>query len=116
MVNESTVMVYHAELLTSNGRHGVRYAFNNQGEIMKQYPIWNKVEACIYKGQKSYGVRETGEVEVLVGTSSRNSHSFLTHCVTHRKIDDKGTREFRFYVDGNCIKKAKVTGGDYKEI
>ena len=32
MVNESTVMVYHAELLTSNGRHGVRYAFNNQGE------------------------------------------------------------------------------------
>ena len=115
MVNESTVMVYHAELLTSNGRHGVRYAFNNQGEIMKQYPIWNKVEACIYKGQKSYGVRETGEVEVLVGTSSRNSHSFVTHCVTHRQIDD-ATREFRFYVDGNCIKKAKVTGGDYKEI
>ena len=82
---------------------------------MKQYPIWNKVEACIYKGQKSYGVRETGEVEVLVGTSSRNSHSFLTHCVTHRQIDDK-TREFRFYVDGECIKKSRVTGGEYQEL
>ena len=80
-----------------------------------EYPIWNKVTSCIYKSPKSYGVRETGEVEVLIGTSSRNSFTFLTHCVTHRQIDDK-TREFRFYVDGNCIKKAKVTGGDYKEI
>ena len=38
MVNESTVMVYHAELLTSNGRHavlGVRYAFNNQRRNLK---------------------------------------------------------------------------------
>ena len=80
-----------------------------------EYPIWNKVEACIYKGQKSYGVRETGEVEVLVGTSSRNSHSFLTHCVTHRQIDD-ATREFRFYVDGECIKTSIVKNGTYYDV
>ena len=77
---------------------------------MKQYPIWNKITACIYKGQKSYGVRETGEVEVLIGTSSRNSHSFLKHCITHRQIDKK-TREFRFYVDGKPIKTAIVKEG-----
>lgn len=39
---------------------------------MRQFPIWNKVTACIYKSDKSYGVKETGEVEVRVGTSSRN--------------------------------------------
>ena len=30
---------------------------------MASYPIWNRITACIYKGGKSYGVRETGEVE-----------------------------------------------------
>ena len=80
-----------------------------------EYPIWNKVEACIYEGQKSYGVRETGEVEILVGTSSQNSHSFLTHCVTHRQIDDE-TREFRFYVDGKPIKTSIVRNGTYYDF
>ena len=53
---------------------------------MRQYPIYNIVTACIYKngtptswhtGSKSYGVKETGDVEVRVGTSSKNSHTFL---------------------------------------
>ena len=51
---------------------------------MASYPIWNRITACIYKGGKSYGVRETGEVEILVGTSAANSHLFVKHCVTHR--------------------------------
>ncbi len=36
---------------------------------MRSYPIWNDVTACIYKGAKSYGVKERGEVEVRIGTS-----------------------------------------------
>jgi len=80
-----------------------------------EYPIWNKVTSCIYKGPKSYGVRETGEVEVLIGTSSRNSFTFLKHYVTHRKLgkDYWGVEEheYRFYVDGKCIKCATVAGG-----
>ena len=49
---------------------------------MRQYPIWNTITACIYKSDKSYGVREKGMVNVRVGTSSNNSHLFLTHKFT----------------------------------
>lgn len=77
---------------------------------MKQYPIWNIITACIYKSAKSYGVRNTGEVEVRVGTSSRNSHKFLQHTTTHRLLDN-GDREYRFYLDGECIKRALLKKG-----
>ena len=77
---------------------------------MASYPIWNKITACIYKGGKSYGVRETGEVEVLVGSSASNSHNFVKHRVTHRKHEN-GDRTFHFYVDDNCIKKALLKKG-----
>ena len=74
---------------------------------MRQYPIWNDVTACIYKASKSYGVRETGDVTVRIGTSSRNSHEFVRHTTTHRELLD-GTREYRFYVDGVCIRRATL--------
>ena len=77
---------------------------------MSSYPIWNRITACIYKGGKSYGVRETGEVTVLVGTSASNSHLFLEHCVTHRELED-GSREYRFYLDGVVLKKAFLPKG-----
>ena len=77
---------------------------------MRQYPIWNQIRACIYKGAKSYGVREEGAVKVLVGTSSMNSHHFLTHVVTHRLHDD-GSREYRFYIDGEVVKTAVLQKG-----
>jgi len=81
--------------------------------MSRQYPIYNKVTACIYKSDKSYGVRETGEVEVLVGTSSKNSHHFVKHSTTHR-IHDNGDREYRFYVDGQVIKTAILKKGESK--
>jgi hypothetical protein len=71
------------------------------------YPIWNIVTSCIYKADKSYGVRETGEVEVRIGTGAGNSFEFVKHYTTHRKMDD-GSREYRFYVDGKCLKTATV--------
>jgi len=77
---------------------------------MASYPIWNRITACIYKGGKSYGVRETGEVTVLVGTSASNSHLFLEHCVTHRELED-GSREYRFYLDGVVLKRAVLPKG-----
>ena len=55
---------------------------------MKQYPIWNIINSCIYKGAKSYGVRDHGDVEVRVGTSSRNSYTFVEHSISHRLHDD----------------------------
>ena len=63
---------------------------------MQSYPIWNKIEACIYKGGKSYGVKNDGQNEILIGTSAKNSHSFVKTRVTHKKHDD-GTRTYHFY-------------------
>ena len=77
---------------------------------MRQYPIWNIITACIYKSGKSYGVKDTGEVEVRVGTSSSNSHTFLKHTTTHRQLEN-GDREYRFYIDGELIKRALLPKG-----
>jgi len=77
---------------------------------MRQYPIWNIITACIYKSGKSYGVKDTGEVEVRVGTSSRNSHTFLKHTTTHRQLEN-GDREYRFYIDSKCIRRAILKKG-----
>ena len=77
---------------------------------MRSYPIWNDVTACVYKGAKSYGVKETGNVEVLIGTSASNSHTFLKHSTTHRQLDN-GDREYRFYIDGEVIKRALLKKG-----
>ena len=79
------------------------------GENMN-YPIWNIVTSCIYKANKSYGVRETGEVEVRIGTGQNNSFEFVKHYTTHRKLED-GTREYRFYVDDKCLKTATLNKG-----
>jgi len=80
----------------------------------RMYPIWNEVEACIYKSSKSYGARDTGSVSVKVGTSASNSHHFVKHAVTHR-INEDGSREYRFYVDGEIVKKATLEKGS-KEL
>ena len=64
---------------------------------MQSYPIWNSVTSCIYKSNKSYGARDTGEVEVRVGTSAKNS-AFLCRHVTTRRIDGDYT-VFKFGVD-----------------
>ena len=79
---------------------------------MKSYPIWNNIKACIYKSDKSYGVKETGDVEIRVGTSASNSHLFLRHSTTHRILEN-GDREYRFYIDGVCIRKAVLPKGKY---
>ena len=80
---------------------------------MRQYPIWNQVTACIYQSNKSYGVKETGEVEIRVGTSASNSHLFLRHSTTHRILEN-GDREYRFYIDGVCVRKAVLPKGKYE--
>ena len=72
---------------------------------MRSYPIWNEIQACIYKSSKSYGAKERNEVSVKVGTSASNSHNFVNHRTTH-KIHEDGTKEFRFFVDDKLIKRA----------
>ena len=77
---------------------------------MKSYPIWNIVSACIYQSSKSWGAKKCAEVTVQVGTSAKNSHTFVRHAVTHREHDN-GDREFRFHVDGVCVKRSILRKG-----
>jgi hypothetical protein len=79
----------------------------------RQYPIWNIITACIYKGGKSYGVKNTGEVEIRVGTSSKNSHTFLKHRVTHRE-DEQGNKSFYFFINDVCIAKGFLNKGAHE--
>ncbi len=76
---------------------------------MKSYPIWNNVKNCLYKSSKSYGNRDTGEVDVVVGSSYRNSHKFLRHTTTRRlKSEYKGYKDvivFKFSVDDIVLKE-----------
>ena len=80
----------------------------------RSYPIWNKVQACIYKASRSWGARADCVVDVLVGTSASNSHKFLTHTTTHRVLAN-GDKSFRFYVDKVCVRQATLAKGS-KEL
>ena len=74
---------------------------------MKQYPIWNDINACIYKSGKSYGIRNDGVNQIKIGTSSRNSWDFVKTRVTHKEHED-GTRTYHFYIDDVLYKKATL--------
>ena len=67
------------------------------------YPIWNEINACIYQSGKSYGVKETGQNTIYVGSSASNSHEFLQTIITKRNIGD--TIVFSFSVDDVIIKQ-----------
>lgn len=77
------------------------------------YPIWNDIEACIYKSNKSYGVKREGINKIKIGTSASNSHDFATIKTTH-KIMDNGDRQFRLYVDDRLVKSAILRKGEDK--
>ena len=79
------------------------------------YPIWNKIQACIYKASKCYGVRNDGLNEILIGTSRSNSHSFVRTRVTHKKHED-GSRTYHFYIDDKLYKKATLKKKDNKPL
>ncbi|QDP54422.1 MAG: hypothetical protein GOVbin7581_4 [Prokaryotic dsDNA virus sp.] len=73
----------------------------------RQYPIWNNITACIYKSGVSYGVKDTGVNNIVVGSSSNNSHDFLETIVTRRFGTHKGKRcvVFSFSIDNVIVKK-----------
>ena len=83
--------------------------------MSQSYPIWNQVTACIYKSNRSYGVRQEGAVDVKIGTSGSNSFHCLSHKVTHRKHAD-GSHTYRFYLDGICVKEATLNTNNEMKI
>lgn len=75
--------------------------------MSRQYPIWNKVTACIYKSFTGWGVKDTGATTICVGSSSKNSYDFLDTCVTKRDKVWKGRDcvVFSYSVDGVVLKQ-----------
>lgn len=74
---------------------------------MRQYPIWVDVESCVYKSDKSYGIKSTGKQKIFVGTSKRNSHLF-TKVEIQKTIVSEGTL-FSYFVDDVLIKESLLT-------
>lgn len=68
------------------------------------YPIWVDVTSCIYNSSKSYGIRDTGQQTIRVGSSSKNSIVLADICITKRFVEDKWV--FRYSVDNIVIKEA----------
>lgn len=71
----------------------------------RSYPIWTKVQACIYKSDKSFGAKDTSHQEIFVGTSAKNSHKIAEICTTKREVDNKII--FKFSVNDEIIKEIK---------
>ena len=72
---------------------------------MRQYPIWVDVTNGAYRSDKSFGARGGFKAEILVGSSSSNSHHLAT--IEVRQMGDT----FRLFVDGICIEAGMF---DYK--
>jgi len=73
--------------------------------MSRAYSIWNDVEACIYNSSKSWGAKDTCNVNVNVGSSSKYSNHFVSHTTTKKEIR-KNLFEFRFYVNKQIIQRA----------
>ncbi len=76
--------------------------------MSRSYPIWYDVTACKYKSDKSFGFRNTGEIEISIGSSGSNSHTFLKTSITRRDkvIEGKEYIVFKYFVDEMLIKTA----------
>lgn len=78
--------------------------------MSRSYPIYNKVEACKYKSDKSFGNVDTFHLTQLIGSSSKNSHEFVDLVTTKRLgWNDEYSSNiwvFAFSVDGIILKKA----------
>ena len=67
-----------------------------------KYPIWNEVEACIYKSSKSWGAKNTSTVTTFVGSGSTYSEKFFKQIVTKRRMGDYLV--FKLSIDDKIIK------------
>ena len=82
--------------------------------MSRAYPIWNKVRACIYQSDKSFGAKDDSNVEIFVGSSAKNSHLFIETRVV--KIDLTNEIIFKFYVDNIKLKEARFEAKNGKAI
>ena len=71
--------------------------------MSRQYPIWNKVTACIYGSKKDWGAKDNSKVEILVGSSSNNSHEIGVVETSRREFPERIV--FRLYVNKQVVRE-----------
>ena len=72
---------------------------------MPSYPIWNEINSCLYKKNKSYGVRKHNTIKTWIGTSKINSWEFAEIEFKVRETQ-QGSKLFQLLIDNNVIKTA----------
>ncbi len=78
---------------------------------MSQFPIFCNVE----RGEMTpvrFGARENIEIDVLVGTSAKNSHQLARVTVERYEIDGDSVG-FLLSVDGVLVKSGRLTGKEF---
>ncbi len=77
--------------------------------MSRQYPIWNDIEACNYKSDKSFGSKNTMSLTQYVGSSSSNSHRHIGFSTTRRDLKSyKGFENviiFKSFIDSYPVKE-----------
>jgi hypothetical protein len=76
--------------------------------MAKHYPVWVDIPSCIYKSKKSYGIKDTGEQNIFVGSSKSNSHKLGNILITKRISEIKGKEcvVFKLSLDGIVLRTA----------
>lgn len=87
--------------------------------MAQSYPIWHEVQACHYKGRKSYGGKRNSGETIYVGTSARNSHLHCKILTTKREYNHPKYGEclvFKTSIDGVVLKETIVSIKDKKVV
>lgn len=73
---------------------------------MKQYKIWNNIQNTEYKGSNSFGTNNHVEIDMLVGTSSKNSFLFAEINQNIYFVEQLNRYEYRLSIDNKIVKEA----------
>jgi hypothetical protein len=82
--------------------------------MSRSYPIWVAVTSCIYKGGKSFGVKNHSTMNVKVGTSASDSYDFVKIELVHiQDSDDNKKKTFQLLIDNVLVKEGRIEQTDY---
>ena len=81
----------------------------------RSYPIWLDIFNSGYATDRSHGVKEKETTNISVGTSAKNSHSFLSTEIECHNWKD-GTKTYLFFIDGVLVKSANLNPDGTLEV
>ena len=81
----------------------------------RSYPIWLDIFNSGYATDRSHGVKEKETTNISVGTSAKNSNSFLSTEIECHNWKD-GTKTYLFFIDGVLVKSANLNPDGTLEV